>query len=76
MGAKALAEAVVKATSEPSAFKFLYDVESSITDKINTICTELYGAAGIELSGLLTPLTKEITKDKIKGSNFCSFVCF
>ena len=48
-GAKKLAEAVVAACEKPSDFKFLYDLEStSIKDKIETICKEVYGADGVE----------------------------
>jgi formyltetrahydrofolate synthetase len=48
-GAKALAEAVVKAAEQPSHFKFLYDLETTtIKEKIETICREIYGADGVE----------------------------
>ncbi|WKZ34815.1 MAG: formate--tetrahydrofolate ligase [Anaerolineales bacterium] len=48
-GAKALAEAVVKAADQPSNFKFLYDLEStSIKDKIATIAREIYRADGVD----------------------------
>lgn len=49
-GAAKLAEAVVKATDEPSDFKFLYDVEQSIKDKIETLAREVYGADGVDYS--------------------------
>ena len=50
-GAEKLAEAVVAACEKPSDFKFLYDLEStSIKDKIETICKEVYGADGVEYS--------------------------
>ncbi|EPY37702.1 formate--tetrahydrofolate ligase [Angomonas deanei] len=49
-GAVALATAVVKATETvPSNFKFLYDDNLSLKQKIETICKEIYGAAGVEL---------------------------
>jgi methylenetetrahydrofolate dehydrogenase (NADP+)/methenyltetrahydrofolate cyclohydrolase/formyltetrahydrofolate synthetase len=47
-GAKALAEAVVKAAERPSQFRFLYPVELSIKEKIETICKEIYGADGVD----------------------------
>jgi methylenetetrahydrofolate dehydrogenase (NADP+)/methenyltetrahydrofolate cyclohydrolase/formyltetrahydrofolate synthetase len=43
-GAKALAEAVVKACEEPSNFQLLYPDDMSIKDKIRTICKEIYNA--------------------------------
>jgi methylenetetrahydrofolate dehydrogenase (NADP+)/methenyltetrahydrofolate cyclohydrolase/formyltetrahydrofolate synthetase len=49
-GAKALAEAVVKATEKPSSFKQLYPLELTIKEKIETICREIYGADGVEYS--------------------------
>jgi methylenetetrahydrofolate dehydrogenase (NADP+) / methenyltetrahydrofolate cyclohydrolase / formyltetrahydrofolate synthetase len=49
-GAKALAEAVVAACEGESQFKFLYDVNLPIEEKIAIISREIYGADGIELS--------------------------
>jgi formyltetrahydrofolate synthetase len=50
-GAKDLAEAVVAACEKPSDFKFLYPLEgTSIKDKIEVICKEIYGADGVEYS--------------------------
>jgi formyltetrahydrofolate synthetase len=47
-GAKALAEAVVKAVEKPTDFKFLYPLDWSIKKKIETICKEIYGADGVD----------------------------
>ncbi len=50
-GAVELAKAVVKACEEPSNFKFLYPLkDTSIKEKIETICREIYGADGVEYS--------------------------
>ena len=49
-GAAKLAEAVVKATEEPSDFKFLYDAEQPIKEKIETLAREVYGADGVDYS--------------------------
>jgi len=51
-GARALAESVIAICEGPSAFKFLYDLDLSIEEKISIICKEIYGADGIELSDL------------------------
>lgn len=51
-GAKNLAEAVIAICEGESEFKFLYDLNLSIEDKINAIGREIYGADGIELSDL------------------------
>ncbi|MDI6769913.1 MAG: formate--tetrahydrofolate ligase [Anaerolineales bacterium] len=47
-GAVALAEAVIKACEKPSNFKFLYPLDLSIKEKIETICKEIYGADGVD----------------------------
>ncbi|MBS3735859.1 MAG: formate--tetrahydrofolate ligase [Candidatus Bipolaricaulota bacterium] len=47
-GAVDLAEATVQATEEESNFEFLYDLDKSIKEKIETIATEIYGAEGVE----------------------------
>lgn len=51
-GARALAESVIATCEGPSGFKFLYDLDLSIEEKISIICKEIYGADGIELSDL------------------------
>jgi methylenetetrahydrofolate dehydrogenase (NADP+) / methenyltetrahydrofolate cyclohydrolase / formyltetrahydrofolate synthetase len=49
-GAAKLAEAVIAASEKPSNFKFLYPLEFSIKEKIETICKEIYGAEGVDYS--------------------------
>jgi formate--tetrahydrofolate ligase len=49
-GAAELAEAVAEATDEPSDFRFLYDAEASLREKIETIAARVYGADGVEYS--------------------------
>ena len=50
-GAEKLAKAVVAACEKPSDFSFLYDLESTtIKEKIEIICKEIYGADGVEYS--------------------------
>jgi hypothetical protein len=54
-GAKPLAEAVVavcEESTEPPQFKFLYELDVPIVQKIETIAKEIYRADGIELSEL------------------------
>lgn len=46
-GAVELAEMVVAAAAEPSEFKFLYDLNTPIKHKIETIATKIYGAADV-----------------------------
>jgi formate--tetrahydrofolate ligase len=48
-GARALAEAVVAATEEPSSFAPVYPLEDTIERKIEAIVTRVYGGDGILL---------------------------
>ena len=43
-GAIDLAEKVAKLSEKENNFKYIYDIESSISDKIEKICTKVYGA--------------------------------
>jgi formyltetrahydrofolate synthetase len=47
-GAAALAQAVVAAAEAPSEFRPLYGLDEPIEAKIESICTRVYGAAGVE----------------------------
>uniref|UniRef100_A0A8D0CXY6 formate--tetrahydrofolate ligase n=1 Tax=Sander lucioperca TaxID=283035 RepID=A0A8D0CXY6_SANLU len=49
-GSLELAQAVNEAASRPSHFKFLYNIEMPIVEKIRTIAQQVYGADDIELS--------------------------
>jgi formyltetrahydrofolate synthetase len=66
VGTTELAEAVVEACEQPSDFQFLYDLESPIEDKIETICKRIYGAAGIEI---LPKAREQIERYKRQGFN-------
>ncbi|HKY84983.1 MAG TPA: formate--tetrahydrofolate ligase [Anaerolineales bacterium] len=47
-GARRLAELVVKTVEKPSKFQFLYPLDWPIKRKIETICTQIYGADGVD----------------------------
>lgn len=50
-GATDLGEALISATSEAkSAFRYLYNDEMPLREKIETIATKVYGAGGVEFS--------------------------
>jgi formate--tetrahydrofolate ligase len=49
-GAVELAEAVAEAASEPSDFRVLYPDGASLREKIETVATKVYGAAGVSYS--------------------------
>ena len=48
-GATALAEAVIGAADQPSAFEFTYPADAPIEEKVRLIATKVYGADGAEL---------------------------
>ena len=47
-GATDLAEAVAEAAAEPSTFRFLYPLDATLREKIETIATRVYGADGVD----------------------------
>ncbi len=51
-GSVELAEAIRRTAEIPAQFKFLYPLEAGIRVKIKSICTEVYGADGVEYSEL------------------------
>ena len=46
-----LAEKVIEAAEEDSDFEHLYDLDIPITEKIETVATEIYGADGVNYTG-------------------------
>lgn len=66
-----LANAVVNAIEEKSDFKYLYDVDASIYEKIETIAKEIYGASGIELEGDTKKIIDELTKNGFDKLPIC-----
>ncbi len=62
-GGRELAEAVTTACeSTAHNFQFLYPLEDSITDKITTIATRIYGASDVELSPLAQERVEHYTR--------------
>jgi formyltetrahydrofolate synthetase len=49
-GAVELGKAVMKAAEKPASFKFLYDLDLPIKDKIEIIVRDVYGADGVDYS--------------------------
>jgi formate--tetrahydrofolate ligase len=47
-GAEELAAAVLKAAEQPRRFRFLYELDRPIAEKIETIATRIYGADGVD----------------------------
>ncbi|MFC1607598.1 formate--tetrahydrofolate ligase [Candidatus Latescibacterota bacterium] len=60
-GGAALAQAVVDAAEKPSDFKYLYPLDISIKEKIETIAKKVYGADGVEYSPIANRQIKNYT---------------
>ncbi len=61
-GAIALAEAVIKACEKPSNFKFLYPLNISVKEKIETIAREIYRADGVDYTPEAEAKIEQFTK--------------
>ncbi len=61
-GAVDLGKAVMKAADQPSKFSFLYPLEASIKEKIETIAREVYGADGVDYSEKAEERIREYTR--------------
>jgi len=61
-GATDLAAAVVTACEQPKNFKFLYELEQPIEDKIRIIATEIYGADDIEILPVARKKIRQFTE--------------
>ncbi|MGX7024303.1 formate--tetrahydrofolate ligase [Vagococcus hydrophili] len=48
-GGKDLAEKVIELAERPNNFKFVYDLEDSIEEKLNKIVQKVYGGNGVEI---------------------------
>ncbi|MEI0446762.1 formate--tetrahydrofolate ligase [Brachyspira intermedia] len=59
-GAIDLSHKVLKAASEESNYKPLYELEKSIKEKIETICKEIYAAGEIKFSNKALKMMKKI----------------
>ena len=79
-GAKALAEAVVAVCEDsagPSQFKFTYELDVPIAQKIEAIAREIYRADGIELSELAKTQVENYERQGYGGlpSTLCLPIC-
>jgi formate--tetrahydrofolate ligase len=70
-GGAALAEAVVAACEQPSDFQFLYPLDAPIKKKIETICTKIYGADGVEYSAEASRKIRRFTKQGLGDLPIC-----
>ena len=61
-GGKALAEEVIRLCEEPNHFRFVYDVNSSIEDKLNAIATKVYRADGVVVTTAARKQMQQLTE--------------
>ncbi|MEI0620385.1 formate--tetrahydrofolate ligase [Brachyspira pilosicoli] len=59
-GGEDLAKKIVKATSEESNYKPLYNLDKPIKEKIEYICKEIYGAGEVKFSNKANKMMKKI----------------
>lgn len=70
-GATELAEMVVDACEQPNDFKFLYEVNQPIKNKIETICKEIYRADGVEYTATAEKQIASFEKDGFGDLPIC-----
>ncbi|MCR8908573.1 formate--tetrahydrofolate ligase [Thermophilibacter sp. ET337] len=70
-GGRALAEEVVRLCEEPSDFRFAYDVEASIADKLNAIATKVYHADGVDFTSSAAKQLKQLEEQGFGGLPIC-----
>ena len=59
-GGLALADKVAKAMEEPGEFKFAYEVEQTIPEKLTAIAQKIYGAEGVDFAPAAQKQLEEI----------------
>jgi formate--tetrahydrofolate ligase len=70
-GGRELAEEVIKLADTKSDFRFLYDVSETITDKIEKIAKNIYGADGVDYSPEAQRDLKELEKLNLGAMPIC-----
>ena len=70
-GGRALADEVVRLCEEPSSFRFSYELEGSIEDKLNAIATKIYHADGVDLVGPARTQLKQLEEQGFGGLPIC-----
>ncbi len=70
-GAKELAEAVVEAADKESNFKYAYDVNASIEEKIEALVTKIYRGKGVEFTPAAKKKIKQFTEQGFGNLPIC-----
>ena len=72
-GAVELAKAVVEACEEEHPFRYLYDLDTPLTKRVELIAKEVYGADGVEWSGEALEKARRFEKDP-KYADYCTMM--
>ena len=59
-GGKALAEAIIRLVEQPADFRYSYELEGSIEDKLTQIATKIYGARGVVMTADAAKQAKQL----------------
>ncbi len=70
-GAVDLAQAVVEAAEEPSTFRYLYEADAPVRQKIETITRRIYGAADVDYSPLAAKQIDRYEEAGLGGMPIC-----
>jgi len=70
-GGKALAEEVVRLCGEPNDFRFAYDLDKPIEEKLGDICRRVYRADGVELTANAKKQAKQLEELGFGGLPIC-----
>lgn len=70
-GAVDLAKAVIDASTKPTNFKYLYDLEGTVQERIEKIGKDMYGAANVEFSELAQKKVDMYTKQGFGNLPIC-----
>ena len=70
-GGRALAEEVVRLCDQPNDFRFAYDVEDPIEEKISAIATKIYHADGVEYTTFAKKQLKQLEEQGFGGLPIC-----
>lgn len=70
-GGISLAERVADLCEQKPAFRYLYEPEASLEEKIETVAVKIYGASGIELSAAARRDLERLTTEGFGGLPVC-----
>ena len=70
-GGKALAEEVVRLCDQPNDFRFSYDLDMSIEEKLEAICKKIYHADGVTLTPGARKQLKKLEEIGCSGMPIC-----